>query len=91
MKRSIPQALRQAAAQVREAVELGAGLAWLLADHVRRRLTGRPGLFDELFSDLDFGLEERDVMPPFDGDEPPPQEARAKPTARRDRNTKARR
>jgi hypothetical protein len=41
-------------------------LAWFAVDHVRRRLTGRPGLFDELFEDLRFEIDERDVAKPYD-------------------------
>ncbi len=90
MKRSIPKTLGVVASQVKEVLGIGAGLAWLLADHVRRRLTGRPALFDELFSELDLGLEERDVMPPYEEDRPL-QEPSAKQTGRRNRNTKGRR
>ena len=88
MSDSIPRRLRAAAGQVKEAVGLAAGLGWLFADHVRRRLTGRPGLFDELFADLHIELEERDIHPPYDDRDAPIEEARTKQTARHRRGPK---
>ena len=80
--------LRAAAGQVKEAVALAGGLTWLLADHVRRKLTGRPGLFDELFADLQFEIDERDIHPPYDDRDAPIKEARTKQTARRSKGSK---
>ena len=88
MSDSIPRRLRAAAGQVKEAVGLATSLAWLLADDVRRKLTGRPGLFDELFADLHIELEERDVHPPYDDRDGPIEEARTKQTARGAKRTK---
>lgn len=44
-------------------------LGWLLIDHVRRRLTGRPALFDELFSDLRIEITEDDIRKPYEAPE----------------------
>ncbi len=85
---SIPRRLWATARQVKEAVGLAAGLSWLLADHVRRRLTGRPGLFDELFADLHIEIDERDIHPPYDDRDTPVQEARTKQPARHSKGTK---
>ncbi len=57
---------RTAFRQVRETGELVASLAWFLADHVRRRASGRPSLLDEAFGKLDFDLVAEDVLPPYD-------------------------
>ncbi len=70
--------LSKAAAQVKEAIGISYSLAWLLVDHVRRKLTGQPGLFEEL--DFTIELDERDVTPPYDRD-PPAAEARTKQTS----------
>lgn len=68
---------------VADAVGLAGSLAWLLGDHVRRRLTGRPSWTEELLGDLHFEIEERDIAKPYDcpGDLPV-EEARTKQTAR---------
>ncbi len=80
--------LRAAAGHIKEAFGLAAGLSWLLADHARRKLTGRPGLFDELFDDLHIELDERDVHPPYDDRDAPIEEARTKQTARRSKGSR---
>ncbi len=68
---------------VTDAVGLAGSLAWLLGDHVRRRLTGRPSWTEELFSDLHFEIDERDVAKPYDSPgDLPVEEARTKQTAR---------
>ncbi len=85
---SIPRRLVAAAGHIKEALGLAAGLSWLLGDHIRRKLTGRPGLFDEMFADLHIELDERDILPPYDDRDVPSEEARTKQTARRSKGSK---
>lgn len=91
MNRSLGGGITRVAAWVKEALGVGVTLGWLLYDHVRRRLTGRPGLFDDL--DIKVELDEADVTPPFrddDGDDHV-QQARTKQTARAQRGPRGRR
>ncbi len=82
LRRSIDTA-RAAMHRVRDTGELVASLAWLLADHVRRRLTGRPSLLEEVFGSLDFDLVEEDILPPFEDCDPAAEEARTRQVPRR--------
>lgn len=63
-------------------------LVWLVTDHVWRRLTGRPSLFEEAFTDLDFGLTEDDLAKPYDPPGSP--ESEEAPTVQRTRRPGAR-
>ncbi len=73
MIRWIAARISRGAAHVKETAGLAAGLAWLAWDHARRKLTGRPGLFEEL--DFTIELDEADVTPPFDNRDRPEQKA----------------
>ncbi len=84
MTRTIAARLAKVAAQVKEAIGVAYSVGWLIADHVRRKLTGQPGLFEDL--DFTIELDERDVMPPYD--DPPIEEVRTKQTARNRKGTK---
>ncbi len=61
---------RSILSRVTESVSNAAGVAYalgyLLVDHVRCRLTGRPTWFEALFDDLDFHIEPEDLEKPYD-------------------------
>ena len=58
--------VRGGATSVGSALVMTGLLAWIGVDHVRRRLTGRPSMFGEMFEGLEFDLREEDLRKPYD-------------------------